>query len=188
MKKYHCYSAQFDIDTEKLFREGIFLGQGNNGIVYKLPEKKVIKIFIEKKVCRDESYILLRAKGSDYFPNVTKHGELYIVRDMVEGVRLDKYIRYHGLSSELVKNICNMLNEFKRLKFLKIDFRCKDVYVGYKEKLMMIDPKQYYKKQRNYPRHFMKGLSKIGALDDFFLKLKEIDEKKAKEWKRAFEN
>ena len=64
----------------------------------------------------------------------------------------------------------------------------KDITIGYKEKLMMIDPKQYYKKQRNYPRHFMKGLSKIGALDDFFLKLKEIDETKAKQWQKAFEN
>ena len=42
MKKYHCYSGDFDEKTEKLFREAEFLGQGNNGVVYSLPENKVI--------------------------------------------------------------------------------------------------------------------------------------------------
>ena len=58
MKKNHCYSAEFDFYTEQLFKKAQFLGQGNNGIVYKLPENKVVKIFVESKVCRDESYIL----------------------------------------------------------------------------------------------------------------------------------
>ena len=50
MKKYHCYSGDFDEKTEKLFRGAVFLGQGNNGVVYSLPEDKVIKLFVEKRV------------------------------------------------------------------------------------------------------------------------------------------
>lgn len=64
MKKNHCYSASFDLKTEGLFREAEFLGQGNNGIVYKVPENKVIKLFYEEKVWYDEAYILTRDRKS----------------------------------------------------------------------------------------------------------------------------
>ena len=91
MKKNFGYSADFDDSTEMLFREATYLGQGNNGIVYELPEKKAIKIFLTQKVCNDESNILLNTNGSRYFPRIYKRGKLYIVRDMVEGERLDDY-------------------------------------------------------------------------------------------------
>lgn len=186
MKKYHCYSANFDIYTEKLFREAVFLGQGNNGVVYRLPQNMVIKLFAEKKVYMDEVCTFRRTNGSKFFPRVKSYGSLYILRDMVEGIRLDKYIKKYGLSDKLVKNIYNMLKEFKRLKFLKIDCRCKDVYVGTNMKLMMIDPKKCYRKKRNFPRHLLKGLGKLEILEDFFKYLEKIDIKKSREWQKSF--
>ena len=167
MKKYHCYSASFDDKTEELFREAIFLGQGNNGVVYKLPENKVIKIFVEEKVC--------------------KIGKLYIVREMVEGIQLDKYIKKNGLNLELTRNIYKLIKEFKRLDFSKIDTRCKDVYVKDDCTIMLIDPKKCYKRKVNFPRHLMKGFLKLEVLDDFIKYMEKIDKKKAKEWKNKFD-
>ena len=60
MKKNFAYSADFDEITESLFREASYLGQGNNGVVYELPGKKAIKIFLRKKVCIDEGNILVK--------------------------------------------------------------------------------------------------------------------------------
>lgn len=187
MKKYHCYSASFDMKTEELFREAIFLGQGNNGIVYSLPEDKVIKLFVEEKVCLDESKALSRANGSKYFPRVYKLGSLYIVREKIEGVQLDKYIKKYGLNKELVLNIYKLTKEFKRLGFSKIDTRCKDVMIGENNSVKMIDPKKCFSRHVDFPRHLMKGLMKLEVLDEFFIYMYEIDKKKGKEWRFKFD-
>ncbi len=186
MKKNFAYSADFDEDTEKLFREASYLGEGHNGVVYELPNKKVIKIFLRKKVCNDEGTILSKTNGSKYFPRLYKKGNFYVVRDLVEGKRLDNYIKQNGLNEKLIKNIYELLIEFKRLKFKKLDIRCKDVYVSRTGKLMIIDPKKAYTRKVDYPRHLMKGLNKIGALEEFFKGIRKIDSKKATSWELKF--
>ncbi|MGN0144660.1 MAG: protein kinase [Clostridium sp.] len=187
MKKNFGYSADFDEKTEKLFKEAEYLGQGNNGIVYELPGKKAIKIFLSEKVCNDEGSILKRTNGSKYFPKLYKKGTYYIVRDKVEGERMDKYIKYNGLSRELVEKIYRLLLEFKKLKFKKLDIRCKDIMVSKNKTLMIIDPKKSYERNVDYPRHLMKGLRRLGVLDQFIYEIEKINCKKAKAWKKKFE-
>lgn len=186
MKKSFAYSADFDENTEKLFREAIYLGQGHNGIVYELPDKKAIKIFLKNKVCNDEGNILSKTNGSKYFPRLYKKGKLYVIRDLVEGNRLDKYIKHNGLNDGLIANIFELLLEFERLRFKKLDVRCKDVYVLDNRNLMIIDPKKAYVKKVDYPRHLMKGLNKIGQLEKFLNGVKKIDSKKAVIWELKF--
>lgn len=186
MKKNFAYSADFDEVTEKLFREANYLGEGNNGIVYELPNKKAIKIFLKKKVCNDEGSILAKTNGSKYFPRLYKRGKLYVIRDLVEGERLDKHVKENGLSQKLIKNIYELLSEFKRLKFKKLDIRCKDIYVSENDELMIIDPKKAYTRKVDYPRHLMKGLNRIGVLDEFIDEIKKIDSKAAESWEIKF--
>jgi len=187
MKRYHCYSANFDEKTEELFKDAKFLGQGNNGVVYSLPENKVIKFFVEESVCRDEARILVESKGSKYFPRLYKRGRFYIVREIVQGIQLDKYIKEQGLNKELTANIYKLTKEFKRLGFSKIDTRCKDVMVSENNKVMIIDPKKAFKRNVNFPRHLMKGLLKLKVLDEFFVYMMEINKNKGQEWKNKFE-
>ncbi|WP_252247411.1 MULTISPECIES: protein kinase [unclassified Clostridium] len=187
MKRNFAYSADFDEKTEKLFKEGKYLGQGNNGIVYELPGNKVVKIFLTQKVCKDEGGILYRTNGSKYFPRLYKRGKLYVVREIVDGERLDDYIKKNGLSKKLIRKIYNLLTEFKKLKFTKLDTRCKDIFVSEDEKLMIIDPKKAYSRKVDYPRHLMKGLKRIGVLDEFLEGIKEIDKNKASQWSIKFD-
>ena len=182
MKKNFGYSTDFDKNTEKLFRSAIYLGQGNNGIVYELPEDKVIKIFLRKKVCDDEGAILFKSNGSKFFPKIYKKEDLYIIRQKVYGERLDYYIKKNGLSERLINNIYDLLIEFKKLKFKKKDTRCKDIYVDEKERVMIIDPKDAFKRRVDYPRHLMKGMNKIGVLDDFLEGISKIEKEKSTIW------
>ncbi|NYC30208.1 putative Ser/Thr protein kinase [Clostridium saccharobutylicum] len=151
-----------------------------------MPNKKVIKIFLKQKVCNDEGSILAKTNGSKYFPYMYKKGKLYVVRDMVEGERLDEYIKESGLSNSLIENIYQLLLEFKKLKFKKLDTRCKDIYVSEDEKLMIIDPKKAYTRKVDYPRHLMKGLNRIGVLEEFLEGINKIDSRKAKMWRLKF--
>lgn len=186
MKKNFGYSVDFDEKTEKLFKEAKYLGQGNNGIVYELPDNKAVKIFLSEKVCNDEGRILSKTNGSKYFPKIYKKGSSYIVRDKVDGQRMDKYIKYNGLSRELVEKIYKLLLEFRKLKFKKMDIRCKDIMVSKNETLMIIDPKKSYERKVDYPRHLMKGLQRLGVLDQFIMEIERINSRKAKEWKKKF--
>ncbi|WP_238905534.1 MULTISPECIES: protein kinase [Clostridium] len=183
MDKKYDVSLDFDEEVEKLFRQGEYLDRGHNGVVYLLPGKKIIKIFYDKKICLKEAYTLKKAKGSKYFPKMTKYGDYYIIREMVDGIRLDKYIKKVGLTKDISRQLYDLIKEFKRLKFTKLDIRCRDIYVDDKGNIRVIDPKDNYVRRREYPRHLMKGLEGVDALESFLENIKEFDRNVAKMWK-----
>ena len=186
MPRTYSYSADFDAETEELFKEAVFLGEGHNGIVYELPDNKAIKIFQEAKCCKEEGETLKRVSKSKYFPKVHNVGKFYIVRDKVDGKRLDHYIKKKGFNYELAEGLYKLIEEFKRLKFTKLDARCRDIYVTTDSRIMVIDPKQCYRRKVNYPRHLMKGLEKAGVLESFLEDLRLIDKKTAREWEKKY--
>lgn len=150
-----------------MLRTSEFLGSGHNGIVYLLPDNKIIKIFKNKKICEKEYNIFNKTRKSKYFPKVYEYGAYYIVRDYAFGQQLDKYIKKHGINKEISRNIMKLIIEFKRLKFNKLDIRCKDLYLKDDFSITVIDPKNNYSKKVIYPRHLMKGLNHLGVLDEF---------------------
>ncbi|MCM0649282.1 protein kinase [Clostridium swellfunianum] len=173
------YSSKYtDID---LF-ECKFLGKGHNGIVYRLPDGKVIKICYVMKDFHGEAHILKKVRGSKYFPKLYEVGGNYMIRDYVDGLPLNKYIKKNGLSRKLVVDILELLKEFERLKFIKLDIRCKDVFVEPDGRLMVIDPQKFYSKKRDFPQHLSKGLYKLGVLDDFLIILKQENPSLYRKW------
>ena len=184
MARTYAYSADFDKDIESLFKDAKLLGEGHNGIVYEVPGNRAIKIFTDKNVCKSEAEILYRVKKSKYFPKIYKSGDYYILRDMVNGERLDDYIQENGLSQQLIYNLYRLINEFKSLKFTKLDARCRDIYVDKNQRLKVIDPKQCYKRKVDYPRHLMKGLDGIDVLEEFLRGIYIIDKRRASEWEQ----
>ncbi|WP_418223432.1 protein kinase [Clostridium isatidis] len=188
MPRTYAYSADFDQETEMLFRDAKFLGEGHNGIVYELPENKAVKIFQERKHCKEEGEILKKVGSSSYFPKLYKMGDYYIVRDKVEGMRLDYYIKKHGISYEISLNLYELFKEFKRLKFTKLDARCRDLYITHDNKIMVIDPKQCFSKKVTYPRHLMKGLHKLEVLESFLEDIRILDIRMAREWEKKINN
>jgi predicted Ser/Thr protein kinase len=158
------------------------LGKGHNGIVYRLPDGRVIKICYVMKDFYGEAHILKKVQGSKYFPRLYQVGGNYMIRDYVDGMPLNKYIKKNGLSRKLVRDILDLLKEFERLKFLKLDIRCKDVFVESDGRLMVIDPQKFYTKKRDFPQHLSKGFYKLGVLDDFLIILKQENPKLYRKW------
>lgn len=184
MARTYAYSADFDKDIESLFKDAKLLGEGHNGIVYEVPGNRAIKIFTDKNVCKNEADILYRVKKSKYFPKIYKSGDYYILREMVNGIRLDDYIKENGLSQQLIYNLYRLINEFRSLNFTKLDARCRDIYVDKNERLKVIDPKQCYKRKVDYPRHLMKGLDGVDVLEEFLQGISIIDRRRGVEWKQ----
>lgn len=157
------YDKEFDVDL----RECKVLGEGHNGIVYLLPDGKVIKIFKKIKNCKREYFILQAVKGSSNFPVVYCSLGNYIIRDYVGGECLKDYLKVNGLSRRLALNLIGLIDEFRRLEFKKLDIRCRDLYVQEDESLMVIDPKYSYTRDKDFPKHLCKGLRKLGLLEKF---------------------
>lgn len=188
MGKKHRLSLQgiqyTDIDLFKCK----FLGKGHNGIVYLLPDNRVIKICYIMKDFHGEAHILKKVTGNKYFPRLYEVGGNYMIRDYVDGITLKNYIKANGLSKELAVEIIEMLKEFERLQFTKIDIRCKDVYVQPDGSLKIIDPQNFYSKSRDFPRHLSKGLYKLGVLKFFLEVLKEVSPKHFNRWSIRIRN
>lgn len=177
--KNHKY---YDLDINLL--DCKFLGKGNNGIVYMLPDGKVIKICFNNKSFIGESSILQRVNGNKYFPKIYEVGLNYMIRDYVDGVPLNIYIKENGLNKDLIHKIIKLLKEFKKLKFSKIDIRCRDIFVQPNGNLMIIDPKKCYSKYRTFPQHLAKGLYILGVLDYFLDTLKTEEPELYEIWNR----
>jgi RIO-like serine/threonine protein kinase len=163
IETYRKYILNFEINL----LDCRYLGRGHNGVLFQLPDGKVIKICFEKESCLKEYYILSRIGDNKYFPKVYGLMGNYMIRDYVDGVCLSDFIKKNGLSRQLSVKLMDMLIEFKALGFKKLDLRCRDIYVGPDSSLKVIDPKKFYSMERNFPRHLSKGLYKLGVLEDF---------------------
>jgi predicted Ser/Thr protein kinase len=152
-----------------------FLGKGNNGEVYLLPDGKVIKICFDDKSFIREYNVLEKVNGNKYFPEIYEIGCNYMIRECVYGVVLSEYIRNYGMDRMLGHNIIEMLKEFNKINFKKIDLRCRDIFVQSDGSLRIIDPKKFYTKARNFPKHLSKGLYYYGVLE-VFLEILKVEE------------
>lgn len=180
------YQIKWDQKLEKHLRNSEFLGKGHNGIVYLLKNRKILKIFSEEEVCAEEYDILRRAsKTSKHFPKVFGYKKNYIIREFVDGVPLDKYLEKNGFNENLGRNLVNLILEFKKLKFTRVDIRCKDLYVQKDMSLMVIDPKHQFTKHVDYPRHLMKGIYNIGLLADFLKYVRKFSPENFKFWSES---
>lgn len=187
MGKRQGFAVEYDRSLEQLIKTAVLIGKGHNGIVYKLKSGKVMKIFKDSKICKEEYDTLKQAsKLSKNFPKAYFCRPHYIIRDFVPGIRLDKYLKKNPLSKKLAKNIFRLIAEFKKIKFKRLDIRCKDIYVQKDLSLKVIDPKNQFTKIVKYPRHLMKGLDKLGVIDDFLKYLKKHSEKDYNYWKEKF--
>ena len=159
-----------------------FLGKGHNGEVYLLPDGNAIKLCFNTKDFKGEYRILKRVNGNKYFPRIDEVGSNYMVRECVDGEILSSYIKRNGMNETLGYNIIEMLKEFKKLSFKKIDIRCRDIFVQFDGSLKIIDPQNFYSKSRSFPQHLSKGLYNLGVLDSFLEILNDKEPELYKKW------
>lgn len=161
----------FNIDLQKC----TFLGQGRTGQVYLIPSGKALKIFFKEKNCKHEYEILQSVKGNKHFPKVYKYQKNCIIREYVGGIPIKKYIETYGLSRDLVISIINLVEDFKKLGFTRLDIRCEHIFIQEDQSIKIIDPRCTYTKVVPYPYSILNCLNRLGVLEMFFTTLKEIN-------------
>lgn len=159
-----------------------FLGKGTSGQVYLIPDGKVIKIFYNTDQCKNEYEILNAVKGDKHFPEVYDYKGNSMIREYIDGIKLSRYIRHNGLSRNLSIKIIELMENFKRVGFKRIDMRCSHIYVQQDESIRVIDPRAHFTMDVLYPKLLFRGLKKLGVLSDFMLVLKEARPMLYEEW------
>ncbi|EKQ57996.1 MULTISPECIES: hypothetical protein [unclassified Clostridium] len=167
-------------------KECEFLGKGKEGSVYLTPEGYALKIFYNKRKAEDEAALLERVKDSRFFPNVIFIANNMILRDYVEGDNLYDYINKNGLSYNLSVEIINLIEEFKRLKFTRLDIRNAHIFVNKNEKIQVIDPRKVFIKKTPYPKEIIKILVKLNLFEEFLKHLLDYNPKLISYWIHAF--
>lgn len=178
------YKNNYGIDLDNC----TLLGEGNHGKVYLIASDRVIKICKDSKSCIFESFILTRTSGSKHFPRIYDYDEHYIVRDYVAGEPLTQYIKEKGINREIILSLIELLEEFQSLGFTKLDIRCRDLMIQPDGNIIAIDPKSSYTRKMGYPRHLMKGLKKLGVLDEFINVLNQERPDLYELWKKNAES
>lgn len=148
-------------------KECVFLGSGYEGKVYLTPNGHALKVFKNKNNCTAEYNILKKVEGSEYFPKIIKKTKFCILREYVSGENLKEYIIKNGLSKKLAINLINLVQEFEKLNFKKLDMRGAHIFVQNNEKVKVIDPRKSFKKKVLIPFSLIRDIDKSGALDDF---------------------
>lgn len=163
-------------------KECDFLGKGKEGAVYLTPEGYALKIFHNKKKAENEAELLEKVKDSRFFPNVLFIANNMILRDYVEGDTLSNYISKNGLSNNLSIEIINLIEEFKHLRFTRLDIRNAHIFVNDNEKIQVIDPRKVFVKKTPYPKEIIKILVKLNVFDEFLKHLLDYKPKLIKYW------
>lgn len=159
-----------------------FLGKGKEGSVYLTPEGYALKVFYNKKKTLDETAILEKVSGSRFFPKVLFIANNMLVRDYVEGTNLYEYINKNGLSYNLSVEIIELIEEFKRLNFKRLDIRNAHIFVNGSEKIQVIDPRKVFIKNIPYPKEIIKVLISLNVFDKFLKHLLDYNQKLIKYW------
>ena len=145
----------------------ILLGSGAEGSVFLTPEGFAIKQFNTIKAAKKEVSILDDVKDSPFFPNVLIRVSNIVVREYVQGENLYEYIKKKGLSYSLSKEIIDLLEDLKRLKFKRLNVRNAHIFIDSNEKIKVIDPRKPYVKNTPYPKDIIKLLLKLKVFDKF---------------------
>lgn len=171
-----------DINTCK------FLGKGREGSVYLTPEGYALKIFRNKKNCKNQYMILKQVEGSKYFPKVLGIEGNCLLREYVDGISLKDYVKLNGMPRNLAIKLINLLDEFKNLGFTRIDVSSKNVYIENSGEVKLMDPRKSYKKKSRIPRILLSELDKFGVIDDFIKVVFEMNPDLATNWIEAIKS
>lgn len=168
-------------------RDCKFLGKGKEGAVYLTPEGYALKIFYKKKKAKQEVELLEIASQSRFFPNVIFIANNMILREYVEGINLKEYIDLHGLSYNLSCEIIDLVEEFKNMKFTRINIRNAHIFVDNNEKIHVIDPRKVFSKNTPFPKDIVKTLVKANIFDNFIKYLLDYEPLLINYWIEAYD-
>jgi len=108
-----------------------------------------------------------------------------MLREYIEGIALYDYVKKRGLSKDIGIKLIELLEEFRRLGFTRIDISSKNIYIESGGDIKVIDPRKSYSKKRDIPRMLLRELEALGVLDEFIKVTLEVRPNLVVKWINA---
>lgn len=143
------------------------LGKGTQGSVYKIDDKKCIKVFRKKSHCSNEIHTLLISQIDYHFPKLYSYGQNYIVREYISGIELDKYLLSNPLTPSLSQKLIELYESMYYVGFSRLDTALFHIFLTDEYELRLIDTARAMKKNIIYPNLILSGLDKLGYKSQF---------------------
>lgn len=159
-----------------------FLGKGTQGTVYKIDNKTCIKIFKKKSDCAKEKVTLEMAKNSLYFPKLYFSGEDYIIREYIDGIELDKYLKHYPLTINISKKILDIYEAIGEIGYRRQDIVLFHILLTRDGKFKVIDTGRVMKRKTTYLKLILMGLKELGYKEEFLNHVKLLRKDLYEEW------
>ncbi len=158
------------------------IGQGHHGKVYRLDEKRCVKIYRKKGYLQMEYQVLKHSERFPYFPRVYECKDNYMIREYVEGPNLWEFLQENTLSKDLALKILGILDSFVDLGYSKLDIHLHHIIITKGERLKIIDPTTNMTRKATYPRVLLKQLQRLDLKDKFLEYTKAFRPDYYKKW------
>ena len=159
------------------------LGKGTQGKVYKIDEEKCIKVFKRKNYCENEVFTLLISQNDSHFPKLYSYGDNYIIRELIKGIDLDKYLLNNSLTPALSNKILELYDAMYRVGFSRLDTALFHIFITDNEDIKLIDTARAMSKNVVYPTLISKALNDLGYKNQFLSYVKIVRPDILKKWR-----
>lgn len=158
------------------------LGKGTQGRVYKIDEEKCIKVFKRKNYCENEVFTLLISQNDSHFPKLYSYGDNYIIRELIKGIELDKFLLNNSLTPVLSNKILELYDAMYKIGFSRLDTTLFHIFITNDEDIKLIDTARAMSKNVVYPTLLINGLNDLGYKNQFLSYVKIVRPDIFKKW------
>lgn len=167
--------------------DAVRIGAGRQGVVYRLPGDRCAKLYRSPAFAALEQDAYRRAAGSPHVPRVFDAGPNYLVLEYIRGPSLlERLTRNGSLEDSDVRLLLAAYRETKRLDFTRRDVALFHLLLpedGAPWK--MIDLVHAYRKTSAAPTVLLGGLRKLGLLQEFLERARELEPERIEAWAEA---
>lgn len=163
------------------------IGMGSQGAVFKLSEKKCVKIYTDLLQAKMEAEALKAGQHLTFFPRLYETGLNFVVMEYFNAPTLKEYLRNCTYIPEsITKKLLSILQGMKQANFTMIDAPLRHIFVMENEELKVIDHVNAFKRQHPVPLKLLRDLNMILLKDSFLSRVKKTDPDTYQIWEKHF--
>ncbi|WP_071393138.1 hypothetical protein [Bacillus tuaregi] len=164
------------------------IGAGTQGAVFKLSEKKCVKIYSDELQAKMEAEALKAGQKLPFFPRLYETGRNYVVMEYFNAPTLKEYLRNCTYIPEsIAKKLLTILSELKKAKFTMIDAPLRHIFVLDNEELKIVDHVNAFKRIHPVPLKLLRDLNIILLKESFLAWVEVLEPTTFKMWEKYFQ-
>lgn len=163
------------------------IGSCRQGAVFRLSEKRCLKIYYTKKKAKMEQEALKAGQHLSFMPKVYKSGPNYVIMDYFNAPTLKDYLKDSMYMQEsMAKKLLAILKGLRASGYSVHDVHLSHILVVENEELKVINHTNAFKRNQHVPIKLLRDLKLILLKDSFLAHVKNLEPEIYEEWDHYF--